>query len=135
MATWLALRSETSRWKKSRFYLSPVKDNRQGALANHTIRSCFSLFSWRVPARSNFSRVFAAAPLHWTRRWKSTAIEALSRFRRQVNECTCCLSRGWTGECFVTGHTLNDSTGSGDKLLNGLLTETYQRSKFLSHGC
>jgi len=36
-----------------------------------------------------------------------------------------CLSRGWTGECFVTGHTLNDSTGSCDKLLNGLLTETY----------
>ena len=42
---------------------------------------------------------------------------------------------GMDWECFVTGHTLNDSTGSCDKLLNGLLTETYQRSKFLSHGC
>src|SRR6516225_3425819 len=82
-ATSLALRLDRSRSKKSRFYLSPAKDNRQHAAVNHTIQSCFSLFSWRVPARSNFSRVFAAAPPHWTRRWKSTVIEELSRFRRR----------------------------------------------------
>src|ERR1700682_1187754 len=65
--------------------LSPVKDNQQDALDNRTIRSSFSLFSCRVPARNNFSRVFAAAPLHWTRRWRSTAIKVLSRFLRKVN--------------------------------------------------
>jgi len=32
---------------------------------------------------------------------------------------------GMDWECFVTGHTLNDSTGSCDKLLNRVLTETY----------
>ncbi len=69
MATWLALRLERSRWKKVEVLPIAGKGQPEGHTGPYDAK-LFQPFSCMVRVRKNFSRVFAPAPPHWTRRYK-----------------------------------------------------------------
>jgi len=74
-ATLPALRWGRRPWKRSKFCRSSARGSRRDTRAP-MMRSCSNPTLCRVRMRGSFSRRYGPAPLHWTRKWRSTATRA-----------------------------------------------------------